>query len=183
VAALPKRKWREFLLVAAFAVAGFSFLAYSWREAGIALVTGQQEITPEALFQSRFEDLDGNLHSFSEWHGKVLVVNFWATWCHPCRLEIPEFIQLQNKYRGQGLVFVGLALDQKDKVRQFVGELAVNYPILLGDLGGMELARKMGNGIGNLPYTVVFDRNGNLVATKLGATTGTQMETLIKPLL
>lgn len=170
-------------MVAALAISGLTFLAYSWREAGIALVTGQQEITPDALFQSRFDDLDGQSHSLSEWQGKVLVVNFWATWCHPCRLEIPEFIQLQNKYRQQGLVFVGLALDQKDKVRSFVGEIGVNYPILLGDLGGMDLARKMGNGIGNLPYTVVFDRSGKLVATKLGVTTATQMEALIAPLL
>ena len=84
--------------------------------------------------------------------GRVLVVNFWATWCAPCREEIPGFVRLQERYGPRGLQFVGIAFDQPDKVAEFGREFRVNYPLLLGGLDTMELLRDAGNRAGVLPY-------------------------------
>ena len=84
------------------------------------------------ILATTLPDLQGKSQSVSQWKGKVLVVNFWATWCEPCRREMPEFIELQDELRDQGLLFIGIALDQKNKVQQYSKEIGVNYPILLG---------------------------------------------------
>jgi thiol-disulfide isomerase/thioredoxin len=112
-----------------------------------------------------------------------MVVNFWATWCPPCRAEMPEFVKLQTKYKTNGLVFVGIAIDQKDKVIAFADEIGVNYPVLLGELGAVELTRNLGNRLGGLPYTVIVDRSGHIVATEMGELSKARLEPVIKSLL
>ena len=135
------------------------------------------------LLDARFNDLNGNVQSLSQWRGKIIVVNFWATWCPPCREEIPEFIKMQEKYGKQGLIFVGIAIDQKDKVQAYADEISINYPILLGELEAIDLAKRAGNRLGGLPYTAIIDRNGKMVASEIGGLTQAKLETLIKPLL
>ena len=112
-----------------------------------------------------------------------MVVNFWATWCPPCLAEIPEFIQLQKQYGKQGVQFIGIAIDQKSKVQAYAQEVGMNYPVLLGDLAGIDLARRIGNAQGGLPYTVILDRSGKIVTTQLGALSHEKLEGIIKPLL
>ena len=73
-------------------------------------------------------DVEGREQALGQWQGKVLVVNFWATWCAPCREEMPEFVRAQAELGGKGLQFVGIAVDQADKVRQFAQEIGINYP-------------------------------------------------------
>jgi thiol-disulfide isomerase/thioredoxin len=92
----------------------------------------------------------------------VLVVNFWATWCAPCREEMPEFIRAQGEWGGRGLQFVGIAVDQADKVRQFAGEIGLNYPALIGGYGAMELSKSLGNQLMALPFTVIIGRDGTV---------------------
>ena len=86
-----------------------------------------------------------------QWQGKVLVLNFWAPWCPPCREEIPDFIRLQQRHGEAGLQFVGVALDDPDKVAAFVDETGINYPILLGGDAGAALCMAAGNRLGGLP--------------------------------
>jgi len=134
----------------------------------------------EALFQSSFNDLSGTKQPLAQWQGKILVVNLWATWCPPCLAEIPEFIQLQKQYGKQGVQFIGIAIDQPGKVKVYAEEAGMNYPVLLGEQEGIDLSRRMGNTQGGLPYTAIIDRNGNIVATQLGALSKEKLENLIR---
>ncbi len=128
-------------------------------------------------------DLDGRRRSITEWDGKVVALNFWATWCPPCLKEVPEFVSLQEKYRAQGLQFIGIALQKPEEVREFVAEHGVNYPILAGELEVIKLAEAYGNSIGALPYTVIIDRNGHISHVKPGILPTEEAESIITGLL
>lgn len=129
------------------------------------------------------KDVDGQARSVGEWDGQVLVLNFWATWCPPCRKEMPAFIDLQDEFGGQGLQFVGIAIDDLEDVRKFAAEIGVNYPILVGDQDAIEVSQAYGNGIGALPYTVVIDRGGRIVYTKPGELSREQAHAVVSGLL
>lgn len=119
----------------------------------------------------------------SEWDGKVIVINFWATWCPPCRKEIPEFIRLQDEYGEKGVQFLGVAIDELGNVREFVNEMGINYPILVGEDDAMAVARSYGNVIGALPYTAIVDRQGNITLTHQGELLRSQLEPVLLSLL
>ncbi len=127
-------------------------------------------------------DLDGHPRSQSEWQGKVLLVNFWATWCPPCRAEIPSFIDAQQRFGAQGLQVVGIAVDDPEAVRDFVKVYGVNFPVLRGDEGGIEVARAMGNRFDTLPFSALFDREGRLVHEHPGLLTSEALEAQLRPL-
>lgn len=140
--------------------------------------------TPDpALLQVALKDLSGDTQRLDQWRGKVLVVNFWATWCAPCRKEIPEFVHVQERYRDRGLQFVGIAIDQPDNVARFTDEVRFNYPVLIGEIDAIEFSRKLGNRYGALPFTAIFDRSGNLVRVESGALDEPKILSLIDPLL
>lgn len=144
--------------------------------------TGLQSNSAQ-IFAATFPDLDGKPQPLKQWQGKVLVLNFWAPWCPPCRAEMPEFVKLQEKYREQGVVFVGVALDQQDKVQAFADELGVNYPMLLGADDAAEIGKLAGNRLGGLPFTAIFAKNGDIVSTVTGELKRAQLEATLKPLL
>lgn len=135
------------------------------------------------IFAASFPDLEGKPQALKQWQGRILVLNFWAPWCPPCRAEIPDFIQLQEQYRRQDVVFVGLALDQKDKVQAFSDEIGINYPILLGESDAVELGKLAGNRLGGLPYTVIFAKNGDIVFTQAGEIKRERLEAVLKSLI
>ena len=124
-------------------------------------------------------DLSGVLRRAEEWHGQLLIINFWATWCPPCREEIPMFIELQRRYRDRGLQFVGIAIDDPASVVAYVEAVGVNYPILIGDLIGIELSKTMGNQSGGLPFTAVVDRRGKIVLANVGVLTVEDAEAVL----
>ena len=138
----------------------------------------------ERVYAARLPDLKGAPQALEQWRGRVLVVNFWATWCAPCREEIPGFVRLQARHGARGLQFVGIAIDQPDKVAQFAREFQINYPLLIaGGLETMELLRQTGNRAGVLPYTLVLDREGRVVSREPGGLKEPRLEGLIQPLL
>lgn len=143
---------------------------------------GPSELGAAALYQTAFGDLNGAQTALAQWRGQVLVLNFWATWCPPCREEIPEFMQTQTRLGARGMQIVGIAIDDAQAVAAFVAELKINYPTLLGGLAGSDLARALGNRSGGLPFTVIVDRNGNVVAAKAGKMTGAELEAIVAPL-
>lgn len=128
-------------------------------------------------------DTEDNMRSADEWNGKVMVLNFWATWCPPCRKEMPAFIELQEQYGKDGLQFVGIAIDEKEKVVNFSDTYGVNYPMLLGTLDAIELGKQYGNRFGALPYTVIIDREGKIAFTIRGELKKETAEAEIKKLL
>jgi len=137
----------------------------------------------DTLAKASFTDLAGQTQPLDQWRGKVLVVNFWATWCPPCLKEIPEFIRMQNRYREHGVQFVGVAIDQANQVAPFAEKMGFNYPVLLGALDAVELLRTLGNPHGGLPFTVVFDRSGTLAAAELGVVDEAKLSRVVDPLL
>ena len=148
----------------------------------------QREGEPSAQATSALAGLSlpdpaGKEQALSQWRGKVMVVNFWATWCAPCREEMPEFIKAQSEYGAKGLQFVGIAVDQADKIDQFAKEIGLNYPTLVGGFGAMELSKSLGNSVMALPFTVVVDRQGAIVHTQLGVLKPDKLATLVKQLL
>lgn len=145
-------------------------------------------IAPESVIGTKIEDFslsdsNGELRSLSEWQNKVIVINFWATWCAPCREEIPAFVDLQQRYNGKGLQFIGIALQEAEEVRGFLEEYNVNYPSLVGGDEVIEAAKRLGNDIGALPYTVIVDSSGEIVFTRRGPLSKTDAETFIQTLL
>lgn len=156
---------REALILGAAGVgaAALGFLA------GPALLRLFADGEEEALRSASFPDLTGKSRQLAEWRGKVLVCNFWATWCAPCREEIPLLIAARDKYGPSGVEIVGIAIDNPAKVREFASIYKISYPILLAEGDGLDLMRQLGNSSGGLPYTVVTDRKGSPAHRKLGA--------------
>ena len=169
-------------LVIACAVAALVAGAwYAWSTLGGGpSAVGQSAV---ALVGTTLPDPDGKDQPLSQWKGKVLVVNFWATWCAPCREEMPMFMRFQQNLGPKGLQFVGIAVDQPDKVKQFAGELQLNYPALIGGYGAMELSKTLGNTVMALPFTVIVDREGRVAHTQLGALKETQLTGILDKLL
>lgn len=138
---------------------------------------------PAAVMDTALAGLDGRKSKLSDWKGRVLVVNFWATWCAPCRKEIPEFIRMQSRLGPRGLQFVGIAIDEMDKVKAYAAEVGINYPLLVGEIEAVEASRAFGNELGALPFTVVIDRQGRVVRTELGGTNEAKLGPVVEPLL
>ena len=129
----------------------------------------------------QLKDLDGNPVKLSDFKGKVVILNFWATWCPPCRREIPTFVSLQKQYADKGLVIIGVSLDEKgpDVVKPFVAKMGINYPVVMGD---PKIAADYG-GIAVVPTTFLIDRNGKVAAEHEGDADRATLEGEIKPLL
>ena len=113
-------------------------------------------------------DLNGQIRNIKEWDGKIIFLNFWATWCPPCKKEIPAFIELQKAYGDQGLQIISIAIDEEEDVREYAKEMGMNYPIFATPTEGSMLAKRYGNGIGVLPYTVIINRDSEISNTFLG---------------
>ncbi len=128
-------------------------------------------------------DLDGNQRAIDNWNGQVIMVNFWATWCPPCRREMPAFIRLYEDYKDRGFVILGIAIDDPQSVKDFVDPMGVTYPVLLGEEAGINISTAYGNRLGALPFTVFIDRDGRMITSRRTELSYQQAEALIKPLL
>ena len=143
-------------------------------------LTGGAEATLPAF---QFPDLEGELRHSGDWQGKVLVVNYWATWCPPCRKEMPLFVETQERLQARGLQFVGIAIDDAHLVRDFVDVYGINFPILIGNADAVRLSSRMGNRFESLPFTAIFDREGNTRYIQAGEVTAEVLERELEPLL
>jgi thiol-disulfide isomerase/thioredoxin len=123
---------------------------------------------PARLPDFSLNDLSGKPTSIAAWSGKSLVINFWATWCAPCRREIPLLKTLAADWAGRDLTVVGIAVDYADKVRQFAAQFKIDYPVLIGEEDALDAAAKFGMDSPALPFTVFTDRRGEVVALFVG---------------
>lgn len=154
---------------------------------GSVALAAEIESMPSAdpVFAATLADFDGKPVPLAELKGKLAVLNFWATWCGPCRTEIPHLVEAQEKYGPRGVVFLGAAVeDNADAVRDFGKANGITYPVAMaGKEQGIALLRALGNKIAGLPFTIVLDRQGNIVAAKRGIMTPARLQQILDPLL
>jgi len=138
--------------------------------------TGEAPVAPELTLT----DLGGQKLSLSDYRGKVVLLDFWATWCGPCRIEIPGLVELQRRYRDQGLQILGIAMDEDPHaVRQFYRDYKMNYPVAIGD----ESVAELFGGILGLPTSFVIGRDGRIRGKHVGLTSISTFEMQIRELL
>ena len=139
----------------------------------------------------KLNGLDGKAVQSADFKGKVVVFNFWATWCPPCVREIPDFVEVQKEFKDKGVVFIGVSVDKprskdkkdveenKEKVKSFVDKMKINYPIVWGD----SKVDKDYGGITGIPHTYVVDKKGVIRASHLGMISKKDLLKSLKPLL
>ena len=148
----------------------------------ISLIATTQLANAADFMAASFPDLAGKPQAIKQWQGKPMVVNYWATWCGPCRQEMPELVELQKKYQGK-VQFVGIAIDEVQPVSVFVKQYKVNFPTLIGSNSAMEMMRAQGNVQGGLPFTVIYDAQSKLVFKELGRMHKEKLDDQLKKLI
>ncbi|HEX7369765.1 MAG TPA: TlpA disulfide reductase family protein [Rhodanobacteraceae bacterium] len=160
------------LALACLAAAGGWWLQYRWTHqlptqppapAGVATLGIGDSASGYSL-----PDLDGQATTLAKWHGKVVLLNFWATWCHPCLQEMPMLEKFQREHASNGVQVVGVAMEQPQSAAAFVKQVKVNYPVLIGIDADPVPTTIFGDTGGYLPYSVLIGRDGRILATKLG---------------
>lgn len=142
-----------------------------------------EKTSPRSLPDFNLPDVSGNQHNISEWQGKIRVINFWATWCPPCRKEIPEFVALQKQYATKGLQFIGIAIDDQEPVEEYLASTTINYPILIGGVTGIALAHQLGNSVDAVPFTLIVNQQGQIIHQHPGEISREKIMEIITPLL
>ena len=127
-----------------------------------------QESEDQTILMSDFtlEDINGDTVSINEFKGKKTLINFWATWCRPCRKEMPMLNSVYLSQDPSKFSVVGIAIDRQDKVIQFVAELGIDFPIMIGQSEAYDIMKTLGNEALTLPYTILIDEKGKLVWSK-----------------
>ena len=134
------------------------------------------------LLAARYPDTDGRVRRLLDWRGTVLLCNFWATWCAPCREEVPMLVAARQQWYANGFEVVGIGIDSADKIREFAKTYQINYPVLVADGSALQLLRTLGNRGGGLPYSVILDRTGSIVERRVGALTAAGLRRVLESL-
>lgn len=130
-----------------------------------------------SLWQRKFDMPTGETLDLQSFRGKLLVLNFWATWCPPCVEEMPLLDRFYRKNSSKGWKVVGLAIDKRDSVRRFLRDFPVSFPVGLAESGGTELVRSLGNLSGGLPFSLIVGREGQVIQRKIGRLTPADLGT------
>jgi len=122
----------------------------------------------KAFFANSWQSPDGKTVNSENWQQKVLIVNFWASWCPPCVEEMPTLDKISQEYASKNVLIVGIGIDSPSNIREFLEKTSVSYLIVIGGLEGSNLSKQMGNTQGALPYTIIINSKGKSIYTKLG---------------
>jgi thiol-disulfide isomerase/thioredoxin len=166
-------------IVAAVALAaGTGAGAWIYRARGPEPAPADPEAAPlklaATLPQISLPDREGVPRGFDHWQGRSLIVNFWATWCAPCRREIPLLASLQREHAAEGVQVIGVAVDYRDKVLAYADEMKIDYPLLIGEQEALDAAAAFGIDVVGLPFTVFSDAQGRIIAAHIGELTSPQ---------
>ena len=134
---------------------------------------------PETLPEFTLANLEGQPQSIRSWTGKSMIINFWATWCAPCRREIPLLKKIQTEHGAEGFQVVGVAVDFRDDVLKYAKEIGIDYPLLIGEEDGLDAVTKFGRGSLGFPFTVFTDNQERLVLFHLGELHPEQAEVML----
>ena len=188
----------KLLRIIAVAIAITAVSAIAWAGygggAGSGQVADKKKTTSIALPEKtnnawelkpfKLEGLDGEKHTLDEWKGKVIVLNFWASWCAPCQYEIKDLVKLQSEYGEKGLQVIGVGIDEARKLANVKRTLEINYPVLVADpTRSTRLLSRWGNDRQIVPYTVVIDRDGAIRYIHRGQLTPDVFGEFVIPLL
>lgn len=173
---------KRLVLVCTLAASGI--LGAWWLMRAGELTRGENEANPAVrqISEFRLPDLDGRERSIYEWSGRPLIINFWATWCAPCRREMPLLQSVQDEQSEDGLQIIGIALDTREDAQRFVTEKGVRYPILYGEHEAALIAESFGDDFVALPFSVFVAADGTIVALKSGELQAIELRSLIAQL-
>lgn len=179
------KNWTIAAVVVAAAAAGAGLYFYRQSAAPPAQVAAPAPAAEsrfqlvETLPQFTLADRDGQPRSLQDWPGKALIVNFWATWCAPCRREIPLLQQLQRDHGDRGFQVIGIAVDFRDKVLAYAADMKIDYPLLIGEQDALDAAAAFGVPTVGFPFTVFSDRRGRVVTTHFGELTAPEADLIL----
>ena len=175
---MNRRQWIVIAGVSALALLT-GVLTSQWiSQSGLA-----SEPSIKAFFANTWQTPDGKPADTEKWRGKVLVVNFWASWCPPCVEEMPTLDRLSKEYAAKNVLFVGIGIDSPSNIREFLQKTPVSYLVAFGGLEGSNLMRQMGNSQGALPYTIIINPSGKSTFTKLGKISEDELKNAINSAL
>jgi thiol-disulfide isomerase/thioredoxin len=176
--AVNRRQWLSIGVISLLALLAGVFSSQWISKTGLA-----SDPAVKAFFANAWQSPDGKAINSADWQGKVLVVNFWASWCPPCVEEMPTLDLLQKDYLQQNVLFVGIGIDSPSNIREFLEKTPVNYPIVIGGLEGSNLSKQLGNSQGALPYTIIINAKGKATYSKLGKISEEDVRSAIKSAL
>ena len=164
-------------ILASLSLAGATILSLVILASAAITPPGAREVAPEFTLK----DSSGAEVSLSDYQGKVVLLNFWATWCAPCRIEIPWFVEFQGRYEDQGLAILGVSMDEDgwEIVQPYAERMQINYQVLMADPAIAEVY----GGLEALPETIMIDRNGKIAARHQGLTDKSEYESEVVQLL
>jgi thiol-disulfide isomerase/thioredoxin len=165
------RRFVAAALAAAVLSAGAGFGAWHWWNG-----SKDADTWASVAMTAQFQGLDGKPHTLSEWNGKLLLVNFWASWCVPCLNEIPLLIEAQKAHGARGFQVVGLAMDTREQVQAMQKRLGINYPLLLGQANVMDAMDALGDPLGAFPFSVLIGPDGRILARVAGGVTRDELQ-------
>jgi thiol-disulfide isomerase/thioredoxin len=140
-------------------------------------------LSTKTFFAANLPNENGEIQSLSQYKGKTVVLNFWATWCPPCREEMPALSDLSIEYKNKNVVVLGVAVDELALVKEFSKATSISYPLFVAEDEGMTLGENLGNNQGVLPYTVIINKDGKVVNTYLGRINKSLLKSALDPLL
>lgn len=144
-----------------------------------AALTERTDITAGAIYSTRLTDTEGKEQELGQWQHRLLLINFWATWCTPCMEEMPMLAKMQEKFRAQGLQIVGIAVDSHENVAKFLQKSPAAYPLFPDQARAIEFSKRLGNRLGLLPFTVVVKPGGEVIYSRLGIVPEVEMNKII----
>ncbi len=145
--------------------------------------THTSNVSANVLYTTQFVDLENNPTTIGRWQGKPLLINFWASWCGPCKTEIPHLITAQKSFANRNVQVLGIAVDSLQKAKDFSKELAINYAIRVNQDGAIALSQRLGNRLGVLPFTVFINKDGDIKAIEVGILTESRINELLNKAL